>query len=531
MLFAGVYYNQTGIYRDTLQNMAGCDSIQYLDLTVFPVYELIDTVQTCGQYFWNKTNTLYRLSGTYTHTLVSSSGCDSIQVLDLTINSSPTADAGSNTSICAGNSMVLRGSPTGPSGATYLWDNASSLNDPTLANPVASPMVTTTYTVTVTNASACSQTDQITVTVNPLPTADAGADQSICYGSTAQIGGSPTSTSPGAVFQWDNTATLNSATQANPIANPNVSTTYTVTVTDVNGCTAVDQMLLTTHPLLTVDAGSNASICAGSSIVLGGSPTGPLGATFTWDNAATLNNAAIANPMATPIVTTTYSVTVTDVNGCTTVDQMMVVVVNPTIQTQRDTACGAYLWLQNNQIYTTSGSYYDTLSSHLGCDSIIELQLVVDQVDTSVSRNDPMLTANQLGASYQWINCDSNRAISGATSRSYTVLTNGNYQVEVTYQSCVDTSSCYFVMVSSLAEENSTKTDWSIYPNPVKSILNLDLKNEELLGEQLLVYDMNGKVVFETKIESKMQQLDVSNQAKGVYFVRVLGLTKKLIIH
>ena len=141
----------------------------------------------------------------------------------------PTADAGLPKTICAGLSTVIGGTPTGPAGAVYLWDNAGSLNSATDPNPVASPTITTTYSVTVTSGVNCSAIDQVTITVLPSPNADAGANQLICPGTSILIGGSPTSSSPGATFLWDNAASLSGATISNPMASPSITTTYTVT--------------------------------------------------------------------------------------------------------------------------------------------------------------------------------------------------------------------------------------------------------------------------------------------------------------
>ena len=189
---------------------------------------------------------------------------------------------------------------------------------------MATPTITTTYSVTVNSGLNCTAVDQVTITVNPNPDADAGLDKSICNGGSVAIGGIPTSTVPGATFLWDNAATLNSATAANPVASPTTTTTYTVTVSHTNGCTETDLMIVTVNSLAILDAGPNQSICNGGTVQIGGSPTGPVGATYLWDNAASLTNATIANPIANPAVNTVYSVTVTDLNGCTGVDDMTV---------------------------------------------------------------------------------------------------------------------------------------------------------------------------------------------------------------
>ena len=265
---------------------------------------------------------------TYTVTVTSANLCTSTDQVTITVNPLPTADAGIDQTICEGATVTIGGSPTGPTGATYSWDNGGSLSSTSIANPIADPITTTTYSVTVTDGNSCSSIDQVTITVNPAPNVDAGADQTICSGASVTIGGSPTSTTAGVTYAWGNGASLNSTTSANPSASPIVTTTYTVTVTDGNSCTSTDQVTVTVNSLPAVDAGADRTICEGANTALGGSPTGPAGASYLWNNAGSLNNANVANPVASPITTTTYSVTVTDGNGCSAIDQVLVTV-NP----------------------------------------------------------------------------------------------------------------------------------------------------------------------------------------------------------
>ena len=99
------------------------------------------------------------------------------------------------------------------------------------------------YSVTVTNVNGCTGSAQVTITINQNPTANAGPDQSICPGSSVQIGGSPsgTGTAPFS-YVWSPLNSLINASSPNPIASPNSNTTYSVIVTDANGCTDTDQM-------------------------------------------------------------------------------------------------------------------------------------------------------------------------------------------------------------------------------------------------------------------------------------------------
>src|SRR5690606_4474307 len=131
-----------------------------------------------------------------------------------------------------------------------------SLSNPNIANPIATPGVTTTYTVTVTDGNGCQDTDEVTVIVNPLPTADAGADQGVCIDGSVNL-----SASGGVSYSWAPAATLSDPTIANPIATPVATTSYTVTVTDSNGCQNYDDVTVTVNPLPVIDAGADQTIC------------------------------------------------------------------------------------------------------------------------------------------------------------------------------------------------------------------------------------------------------------------------------
>ncbi|MDI6793099.1 MAG: right-handed parallel beta-helix repeat-containing protein [bacterium] len=271
---------------------------------------------------------------TYTVTVTDNNGLQATDSVVVTVNPNPTANAGSDQTICSGGSVVIGGSPTASGGTppyTYSWSPATGLSSSTAANPTASPGATITYTATVTDANGCQATDTVVVTVNPNPIADAGPNQPT---TPVVIGGSPTA-SGGTLpytYSWSPTTGLSSSTVANPTASPGVATTYTVTVTDANGCQAADDVLVGPPPLTpTADAGSDQTICSGGSAGIGGAPTASGGTssyTYSWSPAAGLSSSTVANPTASPGSTTTYTVTVTDNNGLQASDSV-VVTVNP----------------------------------------------------------------------------------------------------------------------------------------------------------------------------------------------------------
>ena len=139
----------------------------------------------------------------------------------------PIANAGTDTTICEGDLIQLNAS----GGATYLWDPGTGLSDSIIANPLANPSTTTTWSLTAINACG-SDIDSVTVFVNPLPVITISSDTGICPGDSVQL-----SASGGVSYSWNPTLGLDNPNIANPIANPFVTTTYIVAVTSDSGCT------------------------------------------------------------------------------------------------------------------------------------------------------------------------------------------------------------------------------------------------------------------------------------------------------
>jgi hypothetical protein len=159
-----------------------------------------------------------------------------------------------STAICPGSSATLTATTSALS-PSYLWSPGGA----TTASITVSPVSTTTYTVTVTETTTlCANSGSGTVTVNSAPTADAGPAQTVCAGTPGgtAIGGSPTAsggTGP-YTYIWAPATGLDDATVANPTAEIGSTTTYTVTVTDHNGCTANASVVLTVPPLPNIES-------------------------------------------------------------------------------------------------------------------------------------------------------------------------------------------------------------------------------------------------------------------------------------
>ena len=279
---------------------------------------------------------------TYTVTVTDNNGCSASDAMTVEVREAPTADAGDNVVSCDGLPVYIGGAPSASGGTppyTYSWSPAASLDDATLASPLANPSVTTSYTLTVTDANGCTDMDQAIVSVKPSPVADAGNDVTVCSDVSISLGGAPTGNGGTApyTYSWSPADGLNSTAVANPTfsynntnANP-ITKTYSVTVTDASGCTSTDVVNVIVRPAVFVDAGADDEICVGDAAKIGGLAPATNGIppySYSWGPTVGLITPNVANPTVTPTSSTIYTLTVTDGVGCVGED-MVEIIVNP----------------------------------------------------------------------------------------------------------------------------------------------------------------------------------------------------------
>lgn len=230
------------------------------------------------------------IAGTYDILLKDSSVCFTAPVpVFIQEPTAVIAVAGADGGICSGFSTQLGSSPTASGGSspyTYLWSPAAGLSSPTIANPLASPGNSTLYTLDIVDSMGCTGTDNVTITVFPLPNVNAGSDISICDGSSATL-----SCSGANGFIWNNGAT----TQAINIF-PSFSTVYSVTGTDVNGCTASDSVWVIVNPVPMADFSYN-NACLGTGSNYSDMSTLSSGSIVAWSwNFGDGNFSTVTNP-------------------------------------------------------------------------------------------------------------------------------------------------------------------------------------------------------------------------------------------
>jgi len=250
-------------------------------------------------------------------TLTDANGCVAAinPCIELTVLPVPVAAAGADFSLCVGESGLI--GTLGDPSLTYLWSDAALLDDATLAQPsFTAPAVDaqTTYTFELeVSAAGCSSTDEVVVTVQPLPIADAGLPGSICLGDSY-----PLQASGGVSYVWTDNGTflLGGLNTANPTVEPTSDTEYEVTVTDANNCVATANVdVLVADPIDVVVVASVVlcfEICDGViDLALSG---GYGGYQVSWAEVPE-TTASISD-----LCSGDYTYTITDSEGCTATD-------------------------------------------------------------------------------------------------------------------------------------------------------------------------------------------------------------------
>jgi gliding motility-associated-like protein len=191
-------------------------------------------------------NAAYEMAGTYS-VKVNSRGCEASTSVDITIIPPPVPAVGNPApEICEGTSVELSAS----GGTYYSWSPAEGLSDPEIANPVASPLKTTLYTVKVISGS-CFRTAEVNVIVNKIPKADAGPDKKILLTYNTKLEGKVAGDEID--FFWTPSTDLDDPRSLHPVASPVRNTTYTLNVVSRLGCiTAVDEVFIKVYEKLIV---------------------------------------------------------------------------------------------------------------------------------------------------------------------------------------------------------------------------------------------------------------------------------------
>ncbi len=265
---------------------------------------------------------------------------------------------------------------------------------------------------------------------------------------------------------------------------------YNDTIANVAGCDSIITLNLT---ILDAASGSQTmTVCAGGSVTVG---------TITHNT------------------TGVFTDVLTAANGCDSTVTTNLTVSLAIVGSQTTTVCAGGSVTVGAVTHTTTGAFTDVLTAANGCDSTVTTNLTVDPaIDVTVTNASPVLTANQIGATYQWLDCNnSNQAIAGETNQNYTAIVSGSYAVEITVGNCVDTSACETVTVTSI--HSMSENVFVIYPNPSVGVFTMNLVS----ASKIEITNALGQIVFEKQLNSGKQEINLSNVVEGVYFVKVIS--------
>lgn len=369
----------------------------------------------------NPTHT-FNNPGVYTVQLIAidSNTCNVVDTVykNIQVFAVPVATISPDTSVCEGESVQLNAG----GGQNYAW--TGGVSNPASASTSASPTVTTTYTVVVTNPGGCADTASVTVEVRPNPTADAGPGDFICPGDSTSLSGTG-----GVTYAWNPPISLTNPNSANTVAFPSQSTVYTLTVTAANGCTDQDTVSVQVSTV-NAEPGNNVDLCIGDQVQLNASG----GGTYLWTPGNTLSSTSSPTPVASPTSTTTYYLTVTDAAGCQDTDSLTVVVHElPIVEVGPDlvmceldsvllnaTGAQSYIWSPStslsNPVGATTFAYPTTSTTYIllgtdqwGCENTDTLFIEVLPAPNAVAFDDGVICADSSiqvfangGNSYTW---------------------------------------------------------------------------------------------------------------------------------
>ncbi|MEM8906430.1 MAG: hypothetical protein AAGD05_01185, partial [Bacteroidota bacterium] len=442
------------IYVLTITDNNGCTNTASVEVTVNenPEPSIAGSLTFClgttttldagdgySTYTWSDNSSGQQLEvsapGTYGVTVSNASGCTGTASVEVTQNQALDPQIVGDADFCQGDNTVL---DVGAGFSSYTWSNG--LNDPSIT--VSTPG---NYEVTVTDASGCSGTATIEVMVNDLPVVGISGNNPICSGQAITLDAG----AGFAAYTWgpgNNNQTLEVTANG----------TYTVTVTDANGCSGTASTLVVENPNPIPSISGPTDFCAGNSIAL---EVDGIYNTYQWSAGSTTATQEVT-------MSGTYLVTVTDENGCTgTADYE--VIQNPTpIVTINGNApfCSGdmvvldagddfvnYSWTGGSSNSTLAvnagGNYQVTVTTAVGCTGIGEVA-VVENPNPVPSINGPTefcvgtiatLSANGTYAGYQWSG--------GGTEADLAVSLAGTYSLTVT-----DINGCSGIADFSIAE-------------------------------------------------------------------------------
>ncbi|PHN07991.1 T9SS type B sorting domain-containing protein [Flavilitoribacter nigricans] len=455
---AQIEVNESGIYGVTVTNAEGCQGTAEITVTelMLPAPAIAGNDSICPgsstllnagdftTYLWSNGAATREIevseTGIYSVAVTDENGCPGTAEIEITAADSLLPVIQGTDRFCAGDTVTLAGS-TGFD--TYQWSNG--LSSPNIAINTAG-----TYGLTVTDAMGCSGSASFTLTQDPDPIPAISGATSLCPGATATLDAGSFSG-----YLWSTGDTTRALTVSTP-------GTYSLTVTDDNGCSGSTEVNLPAADSLEVSIQGSATFCAGSSAVLTGEPGF---ATYAWSTGAIESSIEVDTEG-------TYSLTVTDMAGCSGTAAFSInesASLSPVINGELDLCPGsvttldggvfsAYAWstgANGAQIEVSEPGLYGLIvTDEAGCTGTAEVEVVsADSLETMIlgtssfcPGSSTTLTGETGFAAYAWS--------TGATETGITVSEPGTYRLTVTDErGCTGSAQIETVLADSLTLE------------------------------------------------------------------------------
>jgi PKD repeat protein len=480
--------------------------------------------------------------GTYTVTLIATnaSGTSAPFTQTLLVLGSPNAFINNNTlSTCVGGNPITivvqtGGGPGGGAGNSYLWSTGASSSSISVT-----PSVTTSYSCTITGTNGCSVERTATITVGAASVTIASNPVNICPGNASTL--TATGTNPGPfTYSWSTSASTRTISTT-------IAGIYDVTVTNANGCSAIQSYTLGTSSTLSLTTSSTPSLlCAGSTATVR-----VTGATsYTWSNGA-----STANTTLNPTSSATYTVS-GQVGACSGTASILITVnVTPTIvisisspsicqgNSVQLNASGAntYTWLpasiaQSISVSPTVSTTYTVRGNNPGCanrTATVAIGVSPTPVITISSSSslacagDVVALAANGAANYTWTGGSTNPVfiITPSTTTSYTVTGASTNNCKNTATFTQSVSAC-----SGIFKQNSENDLISLFPNPNKGSFVIKTQQDA----ELTIINQTGQIIKTISVKHiNTNETFVSDLSPGIYFVvgqTQFGVVKQKIV-
>ncbi|MES2557049.1 MAG: T9SS type A sorting domain-containing protein [Bacteroidota bacterium] len=212
-----------------------------------------------------------------------------------------------------------------------------------------------------------------------------------------------------------------------------------------------------------------------------------------------------------------YNDTIPNAAGCDSIITLNLTINQPAASFVTASACDTYTWNSNGMTYTVSGWYLDTLSTVEGCDSIVTLELtIVSPPTANATDNGAGTLTGSGGTPVQWINCATNTAIAGETAATFSPSANGNYAIVVSNGSCTDTSDC--VLIDYIGLNENQLINAGISPNPATDEVKITFTGTSAI---MIIRDAQGKLIQRENIENGAI-ISLVNVQTGIYFFELM---------